>query len=145
VGTSMSKDSDLYGEDILLWSERQGVLLRRLAAGEAVGDQVDWLHVVDEIEHSHAQRPGSQDEIAQLRARLSAAEALVKELRARLDDLTGKLTESQHQLATAQDQVEAANVRATAAGQAEHAIRRADTERRAKGLLARLKDAWHGQ
>jgi Domain of unknown function DUF29 len=51
----MSKDSDLYGEDILLWSERQGDLLRRLAAGESVSDQVDWPHVVDEIEHSHAQ------------------------------------------------------------------------------------------
>jgi chromosome segregation ATPase len=138
-------DSDLYGDDIRLWSERQGALLRRLAAGEGVSEQVDWPHVVDEIEHSHAQRPDSQDEIARLRAKLTAAEALVKELRARLDDLTGKLTESQHQLATAQDQMEAANVRATAAGQAEHAIRRADTERRAKGLLARLKDAWHGQ
>jgi hypothetical protein len=39
----MSKDSDLYGEDILLWSERQGDLLRRLAAGESVSDQVDCI------------------------------------------------------------------------------------------------------
>ena len=38
----MSKHSDLYGEDILLWSERQGDLLRRLAAGESVSNQVDW-------------------------------------------------------------------------------------------------------
>jgi chromosome segregation ATPase len=141
----MSKDSDLYGEDILLWSERQGGLLRRLAAGESVSDQVDWPHVVDEIEHSHAQRQDSQDEMARLRAQLSAAEALVKELRARLDDLAGKLTESQHEFATAQDQVEAANLRAVAAGQAEHSIRQAAAERRAKGLLARLKDAWHGE
>jgi uncharacterized coiled-coil protein SlyX len=106
---------------------------------EPVGDQVDWPHVVEEIEHSHVQRPDSQDEIARLRAQLAAAEALVKELRARLDELAGKLTDTQHELATAQDQVEAANVRAVAAGQAEHATRRA------KGLLARLKDAWHGE
>jgi uncharacterized protein DUF29 len=43
-------DSDLYGDDIRLWSERQAALLRRLAAGEAVSEQVDWPHVVEEIE-----------------------------------------------------------------------------------------------
>jgi hypothetical protein len=32
----MSRDSDLYGEDIQLWAEQQGALLRRVAAGEAV-------------------------------------------------------------------------------------------------------------
>jgi len=32
----MSKDSDLYGEDIRLWSEAQSALLRSLSAGEAV-------------------------------------------------------------------------------------------------------------
>ena len=93
-------DSDLYGEDIRLWSERQGALLRRLAAGEAVSEQVDWPHVVEEIEdlgHGDA-HPPVQDEIAQLTARLAAAEALVKELRARLDSLTGKLAKTQAQL-----------------------------------------------
>ena len=81
-------DSDLYGDDIRLWSERQAALLRRLAAGEAVSEQVDWPHVVEEIEdlgHGDA-HPPIQDEIAQLTARLAAAEALVKELRARLDN-----------------------------------------------------------
>ena len=90
-------DSDLYGDDIRLWSERQAALLRRLAAGEAVSEQVDWPHVVEEIEdlgHGDA-HPPVQDEIAQLTARLAAAEALVKELRARLDSLTGKLAETQ--------------------------------------------------
>ena len=81
----MSKDSDLYGEDIRLWSETQSDLLRRLAAGETVADKVDWPHVVEEIEQSHAPNPEQQDEIAQLTARLIAAEALVKELRSRLD------------------------------------------------------------
>ena len=73
-------DSDLYGDDIRLWSERQGALLRRLAAGEAVSEQVDWPHVVEEIEdlgHGDA-HPRLQDEIAQLTARLAAAEALSK-------------------------------------------------------------------
>jgi hypothetical protein len=42
--------SDLYDTDIVLWSEHQAELLRRLAAGERVNDQVDWENVVEEIE-----------------------------------------------------------------------------------------------
>ena len=37
--------SDLYEDDILLWSERQAALLRRMAAGERLNDQVDWENV----------------------------------------------------------------------------------------------------
>ena len=40
---------DLYWDDTLLWSEQQAALLRRLAAGERVND-VDWAHVIEEIE-----------------------------------------------------------------------------------------------
>jgi hypothetical protein len=39
----------LYDRDILSWSEHQADLLRRLARGERVND-VDWEHVVEEIE-----------------------------------------------------------------------------------------------
>jgi hypothetical protein len=39
-----------YDTDILLWSERQGNLLRRLAGGERVNDAVDWANVIEEIE-----------------------------------------------------------------------------------------------
>ena len=43
--------SDLYGDDILLWSERQAELLRRRAAGELVNDaEIDWPNVAEEIE-----------------------------------------------------------------------------------------------
>ncbi len=42
--------SDLYGDDILLWSERQAALLRRMGAGERVNDLVDWENVAEEIE-----------------------------------------------------------------------------------------------
>ncbi|HEY1936005.1 MAG TPA: DUF29 domain-containing protein [Acetobacteraceae bacterium] len=42
--------NDLYETDILEWSEHQADLLRRLAAGERVNDQVDWGNVVEEIE-----------------------------------------------------------------------------------------------
>ena len=42
--------SDLYGDDILLWSERQAELLRRIAAGDPVHDLVDWEHVIGEVE-----------------------------------------------------------------------------------------------
>jgi hypothetical protein len=39
---------DLYDRDILIWSERQAELLRRVANGERVND-VDWPHVIEEI------------------------------------------------------------------------------------------------
>jgi Domain of unknown function DUF29 len=42
--------SDLYNDDILLWSERQAELLRRLAAGERANDLVDWENVIEEVE-----------------------------------------------------------------------------------------------
>jgi hypothetical protein len=141
----MSNDSDLYGEDIRLWSETQSALLRRLSAGEAVADQVDWPHVVEEIEHSHAQPPEHQDEIARLTARLIAAEALVKELRSRLDDLSGKLGVTKAELAAAQDEAETATARAMAATEAEQATRQADANRRAGGRWARLRAAWRGE
>ncbi len=41
--------SDLYDEDILLWSERQG-LLRRIAAGEPVNERPDWVNIIEEVE-----------------------------------------------------------------------------------------------
>jgi hypothetical protein len=43
--------SDLYDEDIVLWSERQSELLRRRAAGELVHDAaLDWPNIAEEIE-----------------------------------------------------------------------------------------------
>jgi hypothetical protein len=39
-----------YDNDTVMWSEHQADLLRRLAAGERVNDQVDWENVVEEIE-----------------------------------------------------------------------------------------------
>jgi hypothetical protein len=40
----------LYDTDVVLWSERQAELLRRVAAGERINDQIDWENVVEEIE-----------------------------------------------------------------------------------------------
>jgi hypothetical protein len=42
--------SEIYDSDILVWSEGQAALLRRLAAGERVNDQIDWMNVIEEIE-----------------------------------------------------------------------------------------------
>lgn len=39
-----------YDTDVLVWSERQAELLRRLANGERVNDQVDWENVIEEID-----------------------------------------------------------------------------------------------
>ncbi len=43
--------SDLYDQDLLLWSEQQAQLLRRRAAGDITNDaDVDWLNIAEEIE-----------------------------------------------------------------------------------------------
>jgi hypothetical protein len=39
-----------YDTDLVLWSREQADLLRRMAAGERVNDQVDWGNVAEEIE-----------------------------------------------------------------------------------------------
>ena len=39
----------LYDTDILLWSERQAALLRRLAQGERVKDVLDFDNLVEEV------------------------------------------------------------------------------------------------
>ena len=40
-----------YSNDILAWSERQGDLLRRRAAGELVNDaELDWPNIAEEVE-----------------------------------------------------------------------------------------------
>jgi uncharacterized protein DUF29 len=42
--------SDLYDSDIVIWSERQAALLRRVAAGEPVNEAPDWPNIIEEIE-----------------------------------------------------------------------------------------------
>ena len=42
--------SDLYDDDILLWSERQSTLLRCIAAGEPVNERPDWANIIEEVE-----------------------------------------------------------------------------------------------
>jgi len=43
--------SDLYDTDILLWSEQQRDLLRRIAAGgEPLNEAPDWPNIIEEIE-----------------------------------------------------------------------------------------------
>jgi hypothetical protein len=39
-----------YDTDILEWSEHQSALLRRLAAGENINEQIDWPNIIDEVE-----------------------------------------------------------------------------------------------
>lgn len=43
--------NDVYDTDLLQWSEHQGALLRRRAAGEPIDEaELDWPHVAEEIE-----------------------------------------------------------------------------------------------
>jgi hypothetical protein len=39
-----------YSDDTLTWAKEQAALLRRLANGERVNDQVDWPNVIEEVE-----------------------------------------------------------------------------------------------
>jgi hypothetical protein len=39
-----------YDTDILVWSEHQADLLRRVAAGEPVNETPDWPNIIEEIE-----------------------------------------------------------------------------------------------
>ncbi len=39
-----------YDTDVLTWSKRQAALLRRVAAGEQINDQVDWPNIIEEVE-----------------------------------------------------------------------------------------------
>lgn len=39
-----------YDSDLVVWSEHQAELLRRMGAGERVNDLVDWANVAEEIE-----------------------------------------------------------------------------------------------
>jgi len=41
---------DLYDDDILLWSEHQADLLRRIAAGKPVNERPDWANIIEEVE-----------------------------------------------------------------------------------------------
>ena len=40
----------LYDTDILLWSEQQAELLRRLSRGERVNDALDFENLIEEVE-----------------------------------------------------------------------------------------------
>jgi hypothetical protein len=56
-----------YKADILAWSERQSSLLRRLAAGEKIIDQIDWGNVIDEVESA------GRRQLAELKSLLTQA------------------------------------------------------------------------
>jgi hypothetical protein len=39
-----------YDADILIWSEHQAELLRRVAAGEPLNEPPDWANIIEELE-----------------------------------------------------------------------------------------------
>lgn len=54
-----------YDTDVLEWSARQADLLRRLAAGEQLNEQIDWPNVIDEVETvGRSERALLQNQIA---------------------------------------------------------------------------------
>jgi len=68
--------SDLYDSDVVARSERQAALLRRVAAGEAVNDQVDWRNIIDEVETvGRSERPALGSHIAMVLEHLTKLRA----------------------------------------------------------------------
>ena len=41
---------NLYDTDILIWSEHQADLLRRLAHGERLNETIDWENLIEEVQ-----------------------------------------------------------------------------------------------
>ena len=79
--------------------------------------------------------------IVAVEAKAAAREA---ELRGRLDDLGAKLTDAQAELAAAQDKAGASSAEVLMLARKVNEAAEADAERRARGLLARLRAAWRG-
>ena len=103
--------ADLYDDDVLLWSQHQGELLRRRAAGEPVNEaELDWPNIAEEIESvGRSQLSAVRSRLVQAflhdlkmeawpeardaphwrseacRARVDAAEAYVPSMRQRID------------------------------------------------------------
>ncbi len=56
-----------YETDLLVWSEHQADLLRRMGAGERVNGLVDWEHLAEEIEDlGRAQRSALNSQVRRL-------------------------------------------------------------------------------
>jgi hypothetical protein len=66
-----------YDTDILTWSERQGGLLRRRAAGDLVNDaELDWPNIAEEVESvGRSQLSAVQSMLRQALIRMLKAEA----------------------------------------------------------------------
>jgi hypothetical protein len=66
-----------YDTDVYAWSERQGALLRRLAAGERVNDaDLDWPNIAEEIETvGRSERSALSSHIANVLEHLMKLEA----------------------------------------------------------------------
>jgi hypothetical protein len=69
--------SNVYEADILEWSEHQAALLRRVAAGERLnGEDLDWSHIIEEIESVGREQLHSVESLlAQALAHMLKAEA----------------------------------------------------------------------
>ena len=72
----MTSAPAVYDEDIILWSEHQADLLRRLAAGEPTNETPDWSNIVEEIESvGNEQRHAVESLLLQAMLHMIKAEA----------------------------------------------------------------------
>jgi len=65
-----------YDSDILIWSERQAELVRRIGAGEKINDLIDWDNVAEEVESV------GRSQLAQVKSLLIQALAQMAKTRA---------------------------------------------------------------
>ncbi|MBV9249488.1 MAG: DUF29 family protein [Acetobacteraceae bacterium] len=94
--------SDLYGDDILLWSKRQIGLLRQIADGEQAPEPPDWVNIaaeLEEIDKKATVRSSLQQKIDELHEQIAkerqrAAQAEAK-LRATSDEVSALRAEAE--------------------------------------------------
>ena len=97
----------LYEHDALAWADHQAALLRRLAAGEGVNEAVDWRNVIEEVQDVGLwELRGCQSLLEQVLTHLLKLHALPgnraakhwrDEVRAFLNDVQRRFTQSMRQ------------------------------------------------
>ena len=115
----------LYEHDALAWADHQAALLRRLAAGEGVNEAVDWPRVIEEVQDvGLSELRGCQSLLEQALTHLLKLHALPKsraakhwrdEVRAFLNDVQRRFTQSMRQRIGLDDLYDKALARARAA------------------------------
>ena len=111
--------------------------LAQLAEAQARADRLDLL-----VQTERGRIVAIEAKAAAAEQGREAEQARADEMRGRLDDFAAKLTDAQAELAAAQEATKASSAEVLMLARKVNEAAEADAERRARGLLARLRAAW---